>query len=294
MQGKDREANSHNAERGRKMKTKKSTVTTALLLFCSLLAGAIAVEAEATFTVNSTIDAADANPGDGICATVEEECTLRAAIQEANALPGADTINLPAGTYLLTLPGILEDSALSGDLDILDTLHIIGELDTNGQPLSIVDANQLDRVFQIYYDVTASMEAIQIQGGKAPEDDNWVTFEDCGGGINNSGSLTLIDVVIANNIAPGYGGGIDSGSFLQITNSVIRHNDAFHGGGISNNGAMFITASQVLSNTASRWGGGIYQAGLGSMVIVASEISMNKTSLENPGYLVGGGGIFSN
>ncbi len=44
-------------------------------------------------TVNSTGDDADANPGDGVCQTTTPgECTLRAAIAEANALPGADTI----------------------------------------------------------------------------------------------------------------------------------------------------------------------------------------------------------
>ena len=47
----------------------------------------------ATFTVNSTNDAVDNNLGDGICETATlGECTLRAAIQEANALAGDDTL----------------------------------------------------------------------------------------------------------------------------------------------------------------------------------------------------------
>src|SRR6185369_6141371 len=37
----------------------------------------------ATFTVNSTGDGIDATPGNGICATSGNVCTLRAAIQEA-------------------------------------------------------------------------------------------------------------------------------------------------------------------------------------------------------------------
>ena len=44
----------------------------------------------ATFDVNSMADAVDANPGNTACATAGGVCTLRAAIQEANALPGAD------------------------------------------------------------------------------------------------------------------------------------------------------------------------------------------------------------
>src|SRR5260221_8739452 len=56
----------------------------------------------ATFVVNTTADTADANPGDGICADSSNACSLRAAVQEANALAGADTIQLAAATYVLT------------------------------------------------------------------------------------------------------------------------------------------------------------------------------------------------
>jgi len=47
---------------------------------------------QAVFTVNSTGDALDANPGDGICDDGTGDCTLRAAINEANASPGYDKI----------------------------------------------------------------------------------------------------------------------------------------------------------------------------------------------------------
>jgi CSLREA domain-containing protein len=49
----------------------------------------------AAFTVDSSLDSADAAPGDGVCAAVESSaCTLRAAIEEANALlPGSQAID---------------------------------------------------------------------------------------------------------------------------------------------------------------------------------------------------------
>lgn len=47
---------------------------------------------EATFTVNSSGDESDTNPGNGTCRTILLNCTLRAAIEEANARPGTDTI----------------------------------------------------------------------------------------------------------------------------------------------------------------------------------------------------------
>ena len=55
------------------------------------------VPVPATITVTSTVDQPDAVPGDGICATGGGACTLRAAIQEANRLPGAQNVALPAG-----------------------------------------------------------------------------------------------------------------------------------------------------------------------------------------------------
>ena len=92
-------------------------------LAAGLLLGASAVAHAATFTVDIT---ADAVPGDGICATAAGACSLRAAVQEANALAGPDTIDLPAGTYVLTLAGPAEDAGASGDLDVHDTLTITG------------------------------------------------------------------------------------------------------------------------------------------------------------------------
>jgi hypothetical protein len=75
-------------------------VLAALAMVASLLvasAGRPAHAAPSTFTVNFTGDLADRNPGDGVCdvtSSIEDTCTLRAAIQESNATTtDADTIN---------------------------------------------------------------------------------------------------------------------------------------------------------------------------------------------------------
>src|SRR5947207_2144871 len=87
--------------------------------FGSLLIGiGVAAFADAkSFAVNSTSDAVDANPGNGVCETTAGNgvCTLRAAIQEANATPGSNDIIVPAGTYALTKTGAAEDAAAAGD-----------------------------------------------------------------------------------------------------------------------------------------------------------------------------------
>ena len=66
----------------------------------------------ATFTVNSTGDGADINPGDGVCTDLILNCTFRAALEEAG-YPGIDTIKfaIPGpGVKTITpssrLPGI--------------------------------------------------------------------------------------------------------------------------------------------------------------------------------------------
>lgn len=64
--------------------------------------------------VTSTLDTVDAEIGDGLCDDGAGNCTLRAAIQEANACVGADLIDLPAGSYPLTLAGIGENATATG------------------------------------------------------------------------------------------------------------------------------------------------------------------------------------
>ena len=89
------------------------------IFFAALLSISVAeVLYAATFTVDSTGDLIDASPGDGRCSSSNGKCTLRAAILEANALPGAHKIFLPAGVYTLTILGANEDLARTGDLDI--------------------------------------------------------------------------------------------------------------------------------------------------------------------------------
>lgn len=74
-------------------------------LFASqfLLAGGRALAFQThQYTVTTTDDDFDENPGDGICATLNDVCSLRAAVQESNLIPGKNIISVPAGNYLLT------------------------------------------------------------------------------------------------------------------------------------------------------------------------------------------------
>src|SRR5262245_30640090 len=104
-----------------------------LILVSCLLAALPAASARATtFPVNSTADDTDLTPGDSVCSTELGACTLRAAVQEANALDGADIIELPPGTYSLDNTGIDENAAASGDLDLLAAAGLPQSLTING------------------------------------------------------------------------------------------------------------------------------------------------------------------
>ena len=94
------------------------------------LTGMIALMSEtavvhaASFTVNVTADATDTNPGDGICEIDTPPsglCTLRAAIQEANALPGRDHIVITNGVHTINRDGV-DDIAFVGVIWILQMI----------------------------------------------------------------------------------------------------------------------------------------------------------------------------
>jgi hypothetical protein len=123
-----------------------------------------------------------------------------------------------------------------------------------------------------------------------------------GGGIYNSGTLTISNSTIAGNSAGGYspgnGGGIYNSGTLTISNSTIINNSAGgyspgSGGGIYNIGALTISANSTISGNIAKGhgvgdGGGIYN--LGTLTVSNSTISGNGAS----GGGAGSGGGISN
>jgi CSLREA domain-containing protein len=207
----------------------------------------------ATFTVNTTADTVDVNPGDGTAADGDGHCSLRAAIMEANALYGPDIIELPEGTFKITLEGTREDLCSSGDLDILSHLTIQGA----GRHLTVIDGNQLDRVFHISGNVNISMYDLTITNGHAPNGKEGTATEfdggdgEAGGGIkNNDGILTLRNCEIVKNSAGSGGGGL----FYPYEGD---GGDGASGGGIYNaNGELYLLNCNVSNNSAGDGGDG--------------------------------------
>jgi CSLREA domain-containing protein len=256
----------------------------------------------ATFTVNSTLDETDTTPGDGVCLSASGYCTLRAAIQEANALAGPDVIKLQTGLYMLTIAGISENDCATGDLDITDSLTITGK----GAKNTFVNGGKLDRVFHINGPILVTIMNLSIQNGLATDDGYGDADNVNGGAILSASTLTLKGITISNNTASGgvnaSGGGIYNWGMLAITKSTLFNNAASGGsegvvgGAIYNAGTAKIISTTLSNNIASGpklgFGGAILNRDIGILEIQGSTISNNTVSVQ--GSYGEGGGISNN
>ncbi len=240
---------------------------------------ALAVPAGAVeFNVNDKNDAPDAVI-DGTCATALGVCSLRAAIQEANATAGADVINLPANKYTLKIVGGGEDAAAAGDLDVLDDLTIVGA----GSKSTVIKGKK-DRVFEVLGG-TVAMSDLTISKG-AVGTKGQIGDEFGGGGIRNHALLGLTRVIVTSNKVSDDGGGIaNDGGTLTLTESTVGKNKAGDdAGGIDNDGGtLVLERSTVEKNSAGDEGGGL-ETESGDVVATDTTISSNKAK-------AGAGGI---
>lgn len=276
---------------------------------CGVALCAPAVSIAATYTVDRFDDTTI-----GLCAPgVASDCALRGAIRKANANPGIDIINLPAGDFGLGLSGSGEDVALTGDLDITGATIITGA----GMDLTIIDAGGNsglgDSIFQIHVDAELNMSKLTLGGGMSVEGGEGGGIHNrgiieltevrivansahAGGGIYNEhlGILTVIDSVIeANNSlpsGPGVGAGIYNAGVMTMERSSVFDNGLESkpgvGGGIYSQDFLSIRHSKIYGNKSLK-GGGFGMTGSASMFIISSEVSGNSAESE-------GGGIWFN
>ena len=251
----------------------------AFLLF--LLAILPTSSVAATFFVNSFQDVNDLEPGNGLCVAylivfppyVFPFCTLRGAIEETNKLPGPDIIHISEGTYTLTLAGTDENNAYTGDLDITDSLIITGA----GVNKTFIDADSLDRVFDIFSPTSkVTISGLSVIHGSLPAGDD---YQEGGGGIRNTGSLSLREISISGNHVDGEGvttgGGILNQSTCTITNSTIEGNSARSGGGIFNeHNAILDISSCTIHDNSAETGGGLSNDGAARLVNVTINGNM--------------------
>jgi len=232
-----------------KMRVAKFSIIITILMTSVIYKKPITVWGNTDSTIQVTTTQ-DALANDGLC-------SLREAIHAANldtpvggctAGTGVDTIELEAGLYRLEIAGINEDSGLSGDLDIMKDLYLIGQ----GMGVTILDGNGLDRVLHnLQPESRVLIHDLTIQGGAAAISDLLG-----GGGILSLGNLSLTRVELLDNTAVRGGGVRNSQGVLHIRDSRIEGNQAFsEGGGVYGDGYLSISRTEILGNQAESGGG---------------------------------------
>jgi len=191
-----------------------------------------------TFTVTTV---ADTGPG-----------SLRDAILQANAQPGADTITF-AVTGTITLASTLPA--------IADTLTIQGP---GAASLSVSGGNMI-RLLQVNAGAQLTLEGLTLTQGR----------DTAGGAIENHGSLTITNSTLSGNQAVDLGGTIFNRGTLSAVGTTFGGNQApDDGGAIRNFGTVSVTNSTFSSNQGDSRGGAITSDG-GTVAITNSTFGGN-------------------
>ncbi|KAB8146024.1 hypothetical protein F8S13_02800 [Chloroflexia bacterium SDU3-3] len=204
--------------------------------------------------------------------------SLRQAIADAAAgdtiifdpsLSGA-TIRLQNLTDSLT---INKDLTIDGSA-LAAKITISGDTDNNGDGdirVLVIDS------------ATVTLKGLAIAKGNIAA---------AGGGISNSGALTLVDCTVSENTSSAdKGGGIASTGPLTLINSTVSHNQSDQqGGGIASYaGALSITDSTIADNTVAFSDGGGIWIGPGN----ADTIAITRSTIADNMALGAGGGIYN-
>jgi len=227
---------------------------------------------EALTAANTNTDLADGLPGGsgvGVDRIVFDVAALQAEAGVGNPL----ILTLDNGPALM----------------LADAIEILGP----GDDVLTIDAVGTGRVIHVNDPaVEAVLAGLTLTGG---------VDANTGGGIRNTGTLTLSDVTVEGNsmtiLNSGYGGGIYNTGTLTLTDSTVSGNTAMlAGGGIYNaGGTVTLTDSTVSGNsTTSTWarGAGIYNDE-GTVTLTGSTVSGNTAagtaSAPGSGYSSGAG-----
>lgn len=205
----------------------------------------------------------DADVGD--CTPAPNDCTLRGAINLANATPGADTITFSvSGSIFLgsALPNLTSDITING----------------NGAADTVIDRGFGGRVMRVANGATVTLDSLTIQRGA-------VSFANGGAIYNDGGTLTINRSSISlNDVTFGNGGALyNDGGTVTITNSSFGLNDAFQGNG----GSIYNLNGTITVTNVSSFGfdSFLYNNG-GTSTITNSTIRMAFGDIANGGGTV--------
>ncbi len=208
--------------------------------------------------------------------------SLRQALADAQ---DRDTINFDPFVNIVTLT--------TAELVITKSITI----SASPQMVTVQRASQAPqfRIFHVMPDHTVQIAGLTISGGH-------ITGDNGGGILNDNSTLTIADCTVNGNAIVSAssnhsGGGIYNSGTMTLNQVIVNNNNAVwggdptgvpSGGGISNTGTMIIIAGTIQSNMGFWSAGGIYNTGM--LTITGSTIFNNQTG--NPGHFGAyGGGI---
>ena len=232
-----------------------------------------------SFVVNTVLDDAStpvasncpANPS----GTGGGACTLRDALLASTAVGGNISFDPTVFALGNTIAANTITLGVDGSLTIPTNTTIAGATSGSGATLTnlvAVSGAGANTVFSLGGG-TASISNLTIENGSSSGN---------GGGINNSGTLTVIGCTFSGNTARHGGGVVNSGS-LTLSNSTFNGNSATYGGAISiQSGSATISGSTFYNNLGSTGAGAIDDTQNGSFTLTASTVSGN-TSIDSTG-----------
>ena len=258
------------------------------------------------FVVNSAADTDDSACDAAGYGSGNYDCTLREAINAANALSGADTItfNIPdmTGCTAANVCTITVGSQLP---------NIDGDVTIDGSQNSAaitINGNNFKRPLYLNSGKTLSLDTLTIMNGKPLDSSggaifnnggtlnaNHITFSgnnvSCirtcgifGGAIfnTNSGTANIVNSTFVGNTAnnDGKGGAIyNNAGTLTVTNSSFNNNSSANdGGAIANaNGTVYIINSTISGNSADSALGGVSTIGASATTVIKNSIIANNS-----------------
>lgn len=216
-----------------------------------------------SFTVNTNADT-----DDGVCDTLgqghgNKDCTLREAMNAANAQSGADTITFAGDTSVslnASLPTIAEDLTIDAGT------HTVG-----------LNGNSTYRILHIAAGVV-NLKHLSFQFGVT---DTALDHGKSGGAIHNEGTLSVSDSLFVHNGADDYAGAIFTNGTLNIENSTFINNT---GGCCA--GAVYAVAPLTVNNSSFKSSSADYGGAISSSTVITVS---NSTFAGNVANVEGGG-----
>jgi integrase len=105
-----------------------------------------------------------------------------------------------------------------------------------------------------------------------------------GGGIDNTGPLTLTNCTLSGNTAGNGGGGLYNSSTAMLTNCTVNGNSAFIGGGVQSTGTLTVTHSSFSGNSTTGGEGGAI-LGIGGTTLVTNSAFTANSANQDGGAL---------